>query len=100
LRTSIGVELDVSELKISKLIDEFAAALPKLAEGQCQIKVQLDGLFRATNAVFESRRVRRQAAESLSRKTESHDEISFLMFFLREEWAREHHLRPVSSKGI
>jgi hypothetical protein len=26
LRTSIGVQLDVSELKISKLIDEFAAA--------------------------------------------------------------------------
>jgi hypothetical protein len=98
LRTSIGVELDVSELKISKLIDEFAVALPKLAEGQRQIKVQLDGLFRGTIAV--SRRVRRQAAESLSRKTESHDEISFLMFFLREEWAREHHLRPVSSKGI
>lgn len=61
MRTSIGVSLDVSELKIPKLNDEFAAALPKFVTGLCQIKYQLDRLFRVTNAVFESRRVHRQA---------------------------------------
>jgi hypothetical protein len=50
------------------LNDEFAAALPKFARGLCQIKYQLDRLFRVTNAVFESRRVHRQATECLSRK--------------------------------
>jgi hypothetical protein len=39
LRTSIGVQLDVSDLKISKqLNDESAAAFPKFAGGQCQIE--------------------------------------------------------------
>jgi tetratricopeptide (TPR) repeat protein len=47
--------------------------------GLCQIKYQLDGLFRLTDAVFETIRVRRQAAESLSRKRKDMTKYVFLL---------------------
>jgi tetratricopeptide (TPR) repeat protein len=47
--------------------------------GLCQIKYQLDGLFRLTDAVLETIRVRRQAAESLSRKRKHMTKYVFLL---------------------